>query len=623
MFYPLSYSYPHSYSVSTLSQDDSLRDSIASSGPGAKSYACCEVEAPAANCRLKKKLNQIELITRLDHHRQPQVKTILPEFAKVLLIASKMNRLKKFDPPAISDPPSVCGRSQNFAKILSKRSKSFANRNSLGAARLPKQKNPMRESLNVPGVTKQLGDYARLSDFDQMLVEFDDDDRMVAINVVVKYSDFSILVNKLCVNSMKTVRQLKLCVANEVPTGQNSASKFAEASKMVLRQSTLPDHIHIRSVPGFDSGRVTLKFLVGEEVNLSLEGFESSPPSENHSDSEQGEISLPPPAHGSDQSRTPNTFLSRAEGSSESVEGPLESDANLNNIDAPSELRPLQHLNIELAEIEEVPSESNELAKMEPLQPSIGNLIQTEAHQPPPSPLIELETNQPEIEHSMNREQTPLDFDVAALVDRFRKDTKARTEDTPELREPMFVATEAQRDFGHSFFKAAADPESDVPKIIPEMHEFWTPGRVAKFFPKLTKEGYKMHPSAKFLKKKNFEELKKVPRFVVENEFGSIEWETPVDLIGVDLNKAVSIFPDGVEVLPRFFYDDENKPPPGSGLNGPAIVNIRGVRFADSNSRTMEEYLDELREACEGIGAEFIEYFSREEILRYRILGSC
>ena len=640
MFHPLSYSYPYSYSLSTLSQDGSLGDSIAGSGAEAKSFARSGEEAPPSSARLKKKLSQIELSTRLHDHRQPQVKIVLPEFTKVLIIASKVTRLRKFDPPSVS------GRSQNLAKGFSSRSKSFENSNSVGAGRSPKPKKILRESLIAPEAAGQLGDYAKLSDFDQMLAELDDDDRMVTLNVVVKYFDFKVRVNKLWINSMKTVKQLKLCVANEVPTGKNSALKFAEASKVALGLRTLPDHIRLSSVPGFESGKLTLKFLVGEEVNLNLRSFESSPPSENQSDSEKGEILLPPPARGSDQRRIPDSFASRAEGSSGRVENqpvltekasprgsPLGLDPNLSNIDAASEsspsaeIRPLPRRNVELVETEEVSSDSSELVKVELVQPRPGNPVQIETHQPAQSASIELETNQPEIRHSMRTERIPLDTNVAAVIDRFRMSPRTSAEVIADRAEPISVATGTQRDFGSNFLRAAAGAESAISKKeskdFPEMQELWTPGAIAKFFPKLTKKGYRMQPPADFLKTKVFEELREVQRFAVENEFGSIEWETPVDLIGVDLNRAVSICPDGVEVFPRCLYDDEEKPPRGSGLNGPAIVSIRGIRFADSNSRTMEEFVDELKETCQRIGAEFVEYFFGEGILRYRIFGGC
>lgn len=60
--------------------------------------------------------------------------------------------------------------------------------------------------------------------------------------------------------------------------------------------------------------------------------------------------------------------------------------------------------------------------------------------------------------------------------------------------------------------------------------------------PILTKQGYHCSPSIDTLQKYSEEELKKVDHFSIwVDRIGMIEWEEPVDLCGLDLDKLIII----------------------------------------------------------------------------------
>ena len=72
------------------------------------------------------------------------------------------------------------------------------------------------------------------------------------------------------------------------------------------------------------------------------------------------------------------------------------------------------------------------------------------------------------------------------------------------------------------------------------------------------------------------EELASVRDFAVENAFGSVSFCAPVDLRGADLSRVFRIAWRSIEVYPAsLFLARANKPPPGRGLNLPAILRFR------------------------------------------------
>jgi len=94
-----------------------------------------------------------------------------------------------------------------------------------------------------------------------------------------------------------------------------------------------------------------------------------------------------------------------------------------------------------------------------------------------------------------------------------------------------------------------------------------------ELLPKDPKPGYKITPSMSEIARMTTAQLKKVDGFIIENEHGRIEFLEPVDLTGVDLEDAVTIEPNAIEV-----YKDDDlskvKPLLGQKLNHPAKATL-------------------------------------------------
>ena len=78
--------------------------------------------------------------------------------------------------------------------------------------------------------------------------------------------------------------------------------------------------------------------------------------------------------------------------------------------------------------------------------------------------------------------------------------------------------------------------------------------KINKFVPKLTKNGYKCSPSIFELSQKSSKELKKVENFKIFNNFGEVEFKEPVNLLGVDLDKEITIKKNCIETSDMFNY---------------------------------------------------------------------
>ena len=74
------------------------------------------------------------------------------------------------------------------------------------------------------------------------------------------------------------------------------------------------------------------------------------------------------------------------------------------------------------------------------------------------------------------------------------------------------------------------------------------------FAPKLEKIGYKCYPSISELSQKSPEELKKVKNFKIFNKYGEVEFKEPVNLLGVNLDKEITIEKNMIDTSDNFNY---------------------------------------------------------------------
>ena len=115
--------------------------------------------------------------------------------------------------------------------------------------------------------------------------------------------------------------------------------------------------------------------------------------------------------------------------------------------------------------------------------------------------------------------------------------------------------------------------------------------------PKLTKIGYKCIPSIYELCRKTCEELKKIENFKIFNLFGEIEFQEPINLLGVDLDKEVTI--------------EKNMINTGEKLNYWSIFKLYNFIIEENE---IEKYIIEIK----NLGGKFISYNNKVLIWEYR-----
>lgn len=118
--------------------------------------------------------------------------------------------------------------------------------------------------------------------------------------------------------------------------------------------------------------------------------------------------------------------------------------------------------------------------------------------------------------------------------------------------------------------------------------------------------------------------LSRVPDFTVGREgMGSVRWLDPVDIRGVDLDRAIDFKPRAVEVYMRH---PDAKPPEGKGLNRPAEVELLGIFKKDKTTGEPVEGADArarfkayLQKKTAQMGAEFVSYDPENGSWRFRV----
>ena len=93
------------------------------------------------------------------------------------------------------------------------------------------------------------------------------------------------------------------------------------------------------------------------------------------------------------------------------------------------------------------------------------------------------------------------------------------------------------------------------------------------YMPKLTKKGYECKPSLREMARMSEKELARLPSFEISNEHAKIEFEGPVDVRGLNLDRIVCLNERSVEIYPVAEFG-ERLPSPGSELNRPCTITF-------------------------------------------------
>jgi len=143
--------------------------------------------------------------------------------------------------------------------------------------------------------------------------------------------------------------------------------------------------------------------------------------------------------------------------------------------------------------------------------------------------------------------------------------------------------------------------------------------------PILKKEDYFTIPSIEEMKVMTFDELSAIPKFTIGcKSKGQVTFQTPTNVLNLNLDDIV-IFEDyTIEIYP----DDTSKPPPGEGLNKPAVLTIYGCWPKDKQTGSIRKdpqnfmrYEKVLRNKCLKMGAKFLSYESPDGSWSFRVEG--
>jgi hypothetical protein len=93
------------------------------------------------------------------------------------------------------------------------------------------------------------------------------------------------------------------------------------------------------------------------------------------------------------------------------------------------------------------------------------------------------------------------------------------------------------------------------------------------WMPIFTKEGYKCKPSLKEMSQMTEEEISALPHFEISNMSGKIEFDGPIDVRGLNLDKIVYLNDRSVEIY-RVCDFENNMPSAGTELNRPCVITF-------------------------------------------------
>ena len=135
--------------------------------------------------------------------------------------------------------------------------------------------------------------------------------------------------------------------------------------------------------------------------------------------------------------------------------------------------------------------------------------------------------------------------------------------------------------------------------------------KVSAAAPLLTKPGYVISPSLAELQTMSEEELSRVEHVsICVEEVGKVEWEEPVDLRGLDLDKLVCIERvngcSQIEILQPEGEDDVVDMKEGEGINHKAKLSFYNV-FPKATA-DKQKFIEFVKRKSESIGTHFVSY---------------
>ena len=135
--------------------------------------------------------------------------------------------------------------------------------------------------------------------------------------------------------------------------------------------------------------------------------------------------------------------------------------------------------------------------------------------------------------------------------------------------------------------------------------------KVSTAAPLLTKPGYVISPSLAELQTMSEEELSRVEHVsICVEEVGKVEWEEPVDLRGLDLDKLVCIERvngcSQIEILQPEGEDDVVNMKEGEGINHKAKLSFYNV-FPKATA-DKQKFIEFVKRKSESIGTHFVSY---------------
>jgi len=180
------------------------------------------------------------------------------------------------------------------------------------------------------------------------------------------------------------------------------------------------------------------------------------------------------------------------------------------------------------------------------------------------------------------------------------------------------------KDHSYEFYceTVAAEPKSMTPKSTSSTTENTIKKNLDNYVPKLTKDGYEVHPTIKELSTMSEAQLAAVSNFRVERkDYGTVSWEGAVDVRDVDLDNVIEIKDREIFV----YYNEDKigtKPPEGTKLNRPAIITLFNI-FPKGGKKSTEQqkakFTKKVESSTRATGAQLITYDPEEGIWSFRV----
>ena len=136
----------------------------------------------------------------------------------------------------------------------------------------------------------------------------------------------------------------------------------------------------------------------------------------------------------------------------------------------------------------------------------------------------------------------------------------------------------------------------------------------------LTRLGFTCTPPNLVICSMSSEQLTSISNFSIENNFGKIEFLSPVNLTNLDLQRTIKISKKMIEVYPdQFFKEKLNKPARGRRLNQPARLIYFDIR--KPSKLDLSEFVQKLRIMSLQNGTLFEEYDAEKKTLQVLVEG--